>query len=194
LESVRTFVAIRLPGDVQRAVADLQDRIHVPGVRVKWVEPENFHLTLKFLGDVPEDRLDRVFGAVEKGCEGQEAFAMSLEGVGAFPNLRRPRVVWIGLNRGREEVARLAASVEALLADVGFEREERPFRAHATVGRVKDVSPAVRQLGDRIAAERLALEGIRIDRVEVMKSQLTRRGPLYSVQREVVLAGGEGSG
>jgi 2'-5' RNA ligase len=194
VETVRTFVALRLPGEVQRAIADLQRRIHVPGVRVKWVEPESFHLTLKFLGEVPVDRLAAVFGAVEGACEGTEAFEISLEGVGAFPNLRRPRVVWVGLERGREEVKRLAASVEEHLAQPGFARDARPFKAHATVGRVKDASSAVRMLGERIAGEQLVLDGIRVDRVEVMKSKLTRQGPVYTVQKVVALAGGEGSG
>ncbi len=194
MDGVRTFVALRLPAEVRRAIGELEDRIHVPGVRVKWVEPENFHLTLKFLGDVAGDRLEAVFGAVEKGCEGRRAFEISLEGVGAFPDLKRPRVVWVGVHRGREEVARLASSIDDSLAEAGFAREDRPFKAHATVGRVKDTSLAVRELGENIAAEKLALEGIRINRVEVMKSQLTRQGPIYTVQREIVLAGGEGSG
>jgi 2'-5' RNA ligase len=187
-------VALRLPAEVQQIIGELQDRIHVPGVKVKWVEPENLHLTLKFLGDVPVARLDDVFRAVEAGCSGSRAFEISIEDVGAFPNLRRPRVVWVGLVRGREEVARLAASIEDCLGDAGFPREKRPFKAHATLGRVKDTSPAVRMLGERAGAERLAIGGIRVERIEVMKSQLTRRGPVYTVQKEVILAGGEGSG
>ncbi|MCK4546096.1 MAG: RNA 2',3'-cyclic phosphodiesterase [Candidatus Eisenbacteria sp.] len=193
MEAIRTFVALRLPSWVQKTVAEVQNRIHVPGIRVRWVEPENFHLSLRFLGDMPVDRLESVYGAVEKGCAGVRAFEVSLEGIGAFPNLRRPRVIWVGLERGREEVARLAASIEDCLEEVGFAREERPFKAHATLGRVKDFSPAVRMLGERAAAQHLEIDGIRVTRIEVMKSQLTRQGPIYTVLREVALVGGEGS-
>ena len=194
METVRTFVAFRLPGDVQRLIGDLVERLHVPGLKVRWVEPENLHLTVKFLGEVPTDRLDSVFGAVEDACRGVRAFRLSLDGVGAFPNLRWPRVVWVGLGSGRDEAERLAASVEDRLADAGFAREDRSFKAHVTVGRVKERSPLAGTLGERIAAERLAFEGIGVHSVEVMKSQLTRQGPIYTVQKTVALVAGEGSG
>lgn len=194
METVRTFIAVRPPAEVQRAIGEVQERLRVPGLKVKWVEPENFHLTLKFLGEVPVERLEGVFQGLERACRGVPAFDLGLEGLGAFPNLRRPRVVWVGLGRGREEVAGLAGSVENQLTEAGFAGEKRSFKPHATVGRVKEHSPLAGRLGERIAAECLAVEGFRIHSVEVMKSQLTRQGPIYTVQKTVPLVGGGGSG
>ena len=191
---VRTFVAVQLPEELRAALGRLQDRLHVPGIPVKWVEPDLLHLTLKFLGDVPVERLDAVFRGVERAAVRATPFEIVLNGVGAFPNARRPRVVWVGVSEGADTLADLAAAVDEALEIEGFPKEEKPFRSHATLGRVKERSRAVAALGAKITAEAPAFEGFRVETIHIMRSTLTRRGPIYRVQREVALAGGEGSG
>lgn len=156
---------------------------------VAWVASDNLHLTLKFLGGVEPDRMERVATALATAAAGGTPFDLALRGLGAFPSPTRPRVIWAGVARGGAELAALAGEVEKLLAPVGFAREERPFSAHVTLGRVREPrrDPALATaLG---AAATREYGGFRVESVALMRSDLSPRGARYSVLGSWTLGG-----
>jgi 2'-5' RNA ligase len=134
---MRTFIAIDLSDENKTTVAKLQDELKKTQADVKWVEPENIHLTLKFLGEVTDEYVGKVKDALDRVAAGLKPFELSLSGIGAFPKLDYPRVIWAGVEKGKEETEGIAKKVEDELEKIGFAREERPFAAHLTIGRVR---------------------------------------------------------
>ncbi|MGE5280458.1 MAG: RNA 2',3'-cyclic phosphodiesterase [Deltaproteobacteria bacterium] len=133
----RLFLAIDLPSDAKETCGLLAQRLKKGGADVAWVAPDNFHLTLKFLGGVAEDRLPRITDACAAVCRLHPPFSFSLEGLGAFPSINAPRVLWAGIATRDAALEKLAADLEAALSALGFEKEDRPFHAHVTLGRVR---------------------------------------------------------
>ena len=178
--TVRAFVAVNLDQDLKDALAKVQERLKATRADVGWVRPESLHLTLKFLGQVEESRLGAVAEAIAAAATGYGSFRLVLGGVGAFPQPRAARVVWIGVQQGAEALVTLQARVEAGLEALGFAREERPFAAHLTLGRVR--GPARReQLAvalTSIPAEPLG--EMLLHRIDLMKSELGPGGARYT--------------
>lgn len=186
-EEIRTFVAVLISEGLRQKIASVQDELIKAAPAVKWVARDNFHITVKFLGGVKSGRIDAVTEAVAEAVEEIEPFEIEIGGVGAFPSADRPKTVWIGVARGSEMLAEVAKRVEDALEKLGFERENRPFRSHITVGRVKDSRDA-RKLGTAIKnAEAVQFGPLRVSSVAVMKSDLRREGPVYSVLKEIFL-------
>jgi RNA 2',3'-cyclic 3'-phosphodiesterase len=184
-EPIRTFVAIELTPQLQRALAETQTRFKEDrsGRSVRWVAPENIHITLKFLGDVDQARLSEVQQGVVSVCATTLPFTLTVGGAGAFPNTRRPNVVWVGTHGQVDRVARLAQQLDDACAELGFSREERPFTPHLTLGRVKrEASPTDRQLlGAFIDKSQVGELGeLRVAHVNVMKSELKPGGSVYT--------------
>ncbi len=189
---MRLFVAVPLDETLRPAVVDLQRAIAgawpQAAARVKWVEPENLHFTLKFLGEVPEEHLPSVVEAVREVAI-RQPFELSIESLGAFPDLRAPRVLWVGVREGARELATLAQHVEEALFRARFPREERPFEPHLTIGRIRTGG---KERGLWQALERLRDAKIGRQRVEwvvVMESRLGPKGPTYIARAEVRLGG-----
>jgi RNA 2',3'-cyclic 3'-phosphodiesterase len=133
---VRIFVAVFPPPEVRRALVGAARELPVAG-EVRWARPENVHLTLKYLGDVAEDDLDRVAEALEPVRLRHEPFEAELSGIGAFPSTKRARILWAGIGEGSEFLRDLARDVEASLEPLGFEREDRAYVPHLTLGRAR---------------------------------------------------------
>jgi 2'-5' RNA ligase len=186
---VRVFVAVD-PGKAVRArCVSLQETLARAAEGVKWVEPENLHLTLLFLGEVDERDLLPVCRAVGAACSERERFVLGLEGVGCFPNPKKPRTVWAGVGTGAKELVELHDALEEpLLALRCYRREERLFTPHLTLGRVKGDAPT-----DRLARELLRQAAWRggeseVAEVLVMSSELRPEGAVYSVLSTAKLA------
>lgn len=182
---VRTFVAIELPPDVLQALSQARERLRQgdSGRAGRWVRTEGVHLTLAFLGEVPTERLQTIAMAVSRACQGVSAFSVTVGGLGCFPNTRRPRVVWMGVQDASGELAALQAAVGRELAAHGFPKEDRPFRPHLTLARVAQdadraaVEALVRQVGEgRVGAQQDML----VSRVSLMRSDLRPEGALYT--------------
>jgi 2'-5' RNA ligase len=173
---VRTFVAVEIPDHLRIAVRDSTATLRRENDRVRWVPPENMHLTLKFLGEINERQLREVQEATAEAAKEHPPFELSLGPVGAFPNLSRPRVVWIGLQGGVEALGRLASCLENLLERRGFARERRPFRAHLTLGRARRPGPL-----EGVSAVTVPTGSFLIESVVVMESQLRPQGAQYRV-------------
>ncbi len=154
---------------------------------VAWVAPGNLHLTLKFLGQVAPARLDASAAALEGTVRGAAAFDAAVVGLGAFPTVTRPRVIWAGVSEGAPALSGVAARVDAALAALGFPPEARPFSPHVTLGRVRVAGHAPR-LADLLGAAAYQDFGrMRVERVVLMESRLSRGGPRYSERASVRL-------
>ena len=138
---IRLFIAFELPEEVKRALAQVQRELGThPGSRhVRWTDPEGTHLTLRFLGDTREEAVPGVERCVVEDCQSCPPLTLTLTGLGAFPNKRRPRVVWVGLDAGQDSgnLAALQQDVERGVVRLGYTPEDRPFSPHLTLGRVR---------------------------------------------------------
>lgn len=179
----RAFVAVFLPPGVQQTVLEAAlEAGRSLGDRIRWTRPENVHLTLKFLGDVPEEKLDDVSAALRGLCAGHAPFDACISGFGAFPSARRARILWAGVSS--EAIVSLAADIDAALEPLGFEREGRPYLPHATLGRVRG-RPARVELPPTVPGELV----FQVRRVELVESTLTAGGPLYETIESIALEG-----
>jgi 2'-5' RNA ligase len=177
----RLFIAILLPETVRTALTSLQQELKKTGADVKWVEPCNMHITLKFLGDVSSDKIPIVQGALKNALAAEKAFPVTLDEIGAFPSKSAPRILWTGAHRETPPAADIAAKIDAALSPLGFQKESRPFTPHATLGRVRSSQNRV-ALIERINQISLRIEGqiFSTDSIALMESRLTSAGPTYT--------------
>jgi len=183
---MRTFIAVELPPGVKRKIEEVQASLKKTDTYVSWVKPGNVHLTLKFLGEVKEEKIENVFRGTEEALKESKVFDLSLKDLGCFPNLRRPRVIWVGVDRGKDELSQMQRQIEEELSKLKFPKEERRFSAHLTIGRVK--SPRnIEELIGLMERMKFQTEEVRIDEVVVMKSQLHPQGAIYTPLKKVKL-------
>lgn len=175
-----------LPDPVRDALHDAAADLRRLDVPVSWVRAENLHVTLRFLGTVGEDALGRVREALEAAAASVGPFTATLGGFGSFPPGPAPRVVWAGVEHGGEAFAALYRAVEAALARRGLAPEDRPYRAHVTLGRVRDARKA-EPLARALAARAPLGAELRVDAVHLMRSDLDPAGARYSVLARVPL-------
>jgi len=171
---VRAFVAVFPPLPVRRALAGAARELQMAG-EVRWVRPENLHLTLKFLGEISDDDLSLVSGALEPLGPRYAPFEAGLSGFGAFPSPKRARIVWAGIGEGSEPLRSLATDVEASLEPLGFVREGREYTPHLTLGRARG-----RPVRLGAVESPSALPGFTVTGVELVESTLGAAGATYS--------------
>jgi 2'-5' RNA ligase len=182
MSRVRTFIAIDPGNTIRERLIGLQQALGRAGTEVKWVEPDNLHVTLLFLGEVDMVAVPSVCEAVAEGCRQQSAFAMTIEKAGCFPNPRRPRILWAGVGQGVQEVCSLHDRLEEPLLALGcYRREERQYSPHITLGRVRSAGPTEKLAA--ALAKQAAWKGgeTMVREVLVMGSELTPQGPIYTV-------------
>ena len=184
---IRSFLAIELPEPILRKIGEVQGDLKATHAEVRWTIPEKIHLTLKFFGNIEESRIDPIFKSIEEPVRNTPPFSLKVRGVGAFPHLKNPRVIWIGLVDEREVLASLQKQIETCLEKIGFRPEDRPFRPHLTLGRMKS-SRGKEELAGRM--ERYREEefgGFEVEKVILFKSDLRPTGPIYTPLRELRL-------
>lgn len=179
MKAVRTFVCLQLPAFARDRLASTQQRLRESGAPVSWVKPHNIHLTLKFLGSVPAERLQDVVGAVQRSAVPAPPIPLELAVLGSFPDKRAPRVVWVGLKQVPQELRNLQKRIERELVAIGFPAESRPFSPHFTLGRVRS-SQNIGELVAAMRAERLEPLLFEAGEVVVMASRLHASGALYT--------------
>lgn len=179
-ELVRTFIAIEIPADIKAAMVEVQSVLRKTGADVGWVRPDGVHLTLKFLGGIDAGRVGELKEAVGVAVAGHGPLVLDIAGVGVFPEARSPRVVWMGIGGDTKALAALYEKVESACESIGFRREDRPFKPHLTLGRVK--SPGGRsRLMEAISGLGTATAGtFTADAVSIMKSELKPSGAVYT--------------
>jgi len=185
MEEIRTFVAIELSagikGELTRVEEMLREKIATPHLR--WVDPANVHLTLKFLGNVPLDRIPAITAALKEACAGLSPFIMNVSGLGSFPSTNNPRVIWVGVQEETGRLKRLQERVEERLATLGFKPERRHFRPHLTLGRVRKQAHvgARRIIGGIVSATSVGdLGQMEVGEIVFMRSKLLPSGAQYS--------------
>jgi len=184
MEQVRSFIAIELPDELKLGLAQLEAQLKMSKQPwVKWVDPYSIHLTLKFLGSIAVDRISEITGAMEEAIQGISPFRLEVKDLGVFPNLRRVQVAWVGISGEVDKLSQLQRHLESKLARLGFAPESRPFTPHLTLARLRNrASLDERQsFGQLIATTRFeAVYTIKVDAINLMRSQLTREGAIYS--------------
>ncbi len=186
MERVRAFIAVDIEGEMAAKLGRLAESLRTTGADVKIVEVENFHITLRFLGNVPVDMLDELEKVMKKAVESSKPHKIRLKGVGAFPNENRPRVVWVGVE-GDEELRKMAEVIERELRKLGFKPDSKGFKAHVTLARVKGPrgrEALVKWINDMKDVD---LGEIEVKSIRLKKSTLTPKGPIYDTLREVEL-------
>lgn len=190
----RAFVALLLDDGTRGAVAAQIERLRPLSRAVAWVPAQNLHLTLKFLGEQSETRLGEALGALEETAAGASSFTLAFHGLGAFPGMERPRILWVGVAEGALEARALQSRLDTALESRGFARDDRPWHPHLTIGRVfddrrwrREATPELRQA---IAeAARLGFGVLAVTRMALMRSDLSPSGARYSELHSVDLAG-----
>ncbi len=181
---IRAFIAIDLPGDLQKRLEQVSARLkqRVNRSAVRWVPANNLHLTLKFLGDVSEANLDLLKEVLQSVVAEHSSFEFSVGGLGAFPTMRRPRVIWVGIEAPPELTA-VQSALENRLARLGYSPEERPFSAHLTLGRVARTADSqdVQKIADGLQAMKIGFLGaVQVHHVHLYRSDLEPTGAEYT--------------
>lgn len=190
MSRIRTFVAVETSGEVQARASELMRRLQVADAKVNWVQPANMHITLKFLGDQSDEAVAEICLAVKEGAAQVAPFEFLCRGAGAFPDVRRPRTLWLGVDGGQQEFIELHDAIDAALARRRFPRERRGFRPHLTVGRVRQLGPDAEQWARLLRAHEQFEGGLTVvDEAVVFASELTRSGPQYEVLARAPLTG-----
>jgi 2'-5' RNA ligase len=184
MDSIRAFIAIDLPEDIRRELRRLTDRLEAAmnGVPVRWVRPEAIHLTLRFLGDTGLELVSELERDLEGIGRGNQAFSIIVGGLGCFPNLRRPRVLWVGVQEESGTLKHLQQGVENMCRRLGFSPEKRGFSPHLTLGRVRQggESRVAEAFGRFIESEHVAALGqATVEEIVLFQSELKPDGAVY---------------
>ncbi len=188
MDAIRTFIAIELPQAILDQLSEIQARFKsvLPGSAVRWVKPDGIHLTLKFLGQTPDDQIELIASSLKAGVAGHHPFAVEVSGAGCFPTVQRPRVIWIGVHEDQnaKHLSAVQHAVEASIAPLGYPTEHREFSPHLTLGRVsREVQPAdLKKIGAAIDPISIGSLGrFEVTQVALIRSDLQPHGAVYTV-------------
>ena len=188
LEKIRTFIAINLSPDIREHLAYLKDNIDITESKMKWVEKNNLHITIKFLGYISLGQIELIQSGLKEIASQYDPFLIKLSSyIGVFPTYKMPRIIWIGIKEGTNELEELYNSIEINMLKKGFPREGKLFSSHITIGRVKyirDTTNFIRIL-KTIKVNNLSQEVCSID---LMESKLTPNGPVYNIAAKFPLS------
>lgn len=189
-ETLRSFIAIDIPGNILSEIRELQEGIKDYGFKIRWVRPESIHLTLKFLGDIKAVKINEIAEAISKTVVRYTPISLQAKGVGVFPGIKRPQVLWVGLAGQLEPLVSLQKTLDENLETIGFTMEKRPFKGHLTMGRMK-AKIDVKKFGDVLMTfRRFESEAFTADRIILYKSELKPSGAVYTELASVSLGKG----
>lgn len=181
--TIRAFIAIELPANIIDALKKIQDELKDGSNKVAWVKPENIHLTIRFLGDIEAGKIDGITGLLEYAAVKNRSFAVSVKGAGAFPKMDNPRVLWVGIEDNKNLLP-LYDSLEEDLESIGLKKEERSFKPHLTLGRVKFLSDK-KNFKKRIEKYKdINLGQFTTEGICLFQSRLTPNGAVYVKLKE----------
>jgi RNA 2',3'-cyclic 3'-phosphodiesterase len=184
---IRSFLAIELPKSVLKKIEEVQGDLKQSRADVRWVSPRNIHLTLKFFGNIDESKIESIVQAIEGPVTATPPFSLKVKGLGAFPHLKNPRVVWMGLTEGKDILTIVQKQVEEELEKVGFEREERPFQPHLTLGRSNSSRGRDELIGMMEKYREEEFGEFAVEKMILFKSDLRPTGPVYTALKEIEL-------
>lgn len=176
---VRAFIAVDIDESIRQKLLAAQQKLAATGADLKLVEPPNIHVTMKFLGEVPDDKISPISEALSRAVAGTVPFDICVKGIGVFPNLSYVRVVWAGVTEGRNETIDIQRKIDSELKPLGF-RPERDFVPHLTLARVRTARQKERLAAFVKEASGEDFGTTRVQAVELKQSTLTPKGPVYS--------------
>ena len=176
---IRTFIAIELPELIKTILGEIQKELRKTGAHISWTKPANIHLTLKFLGDLDEKRVELLLQTTCQSVAEAKPFVLTTGDLGFFPNQKRPRVMWIGLGGDIPAITDLQEKLDRDLAAVGFPADDKPFSPHLTIGRFR-TSKNINSLCNKISEIDFGAIQFVVDHITVMRSQLDPAGAIYT--------------
>jgi 2'-5' RNA ligase len=177
---IRAFIAAEIDPLNKEKVSSLISYLKKSNTDVKWVNENQMHLTLKFLGNVEENKIQQIFNVLKPIADNFNQFSITFSKIGVFPNMHQPRVVWVGIEKGTDELKNLSTKIEDNLEILGFPKEKRSYKAHLTLGRVRslknisDLTKLISEISFRSENE------IKIDKLTLFQSTLTPKGAIYA--------------
>jgi len=180
MEGIRSFIAIEVPEPLQARMGELQQELKKFEPDIKWVRPGNIHLTLKFLGTVPTEILEKVSLAVSSALLQVEPFDLRLYGLGGFPSSRNPRVIWVGIDQGWQPISSLQKAIEEKTDALSFPSERRPFKPHLTIGRVRSLKGKAGFAQAIEERQKVEIGAFRAKETILFQSKLTPAGAIYT--------------
>jgi 2'-5' RNA ligase len=182
MSKFRGFIAIDIP--INKKLLEMENEIKNTGADLKLVEPENIHLTLKFLGDTDEEKIDKIEEIIKNSVKNINSFNIKLKGSGVFPNKNYIKVIWLGLENA-EKIGEIAKKIDEQLKNLGFQLEKRGFSAHLTIARVKSSRNKEKLLQIIEKYNDVEFATINVNSVKLKKSDLTPKGPIYTTLKEL---------
>jgi 2'-5' RNA ligase len=186
--NLRSFIAIELPREIKENIDKGTEGLKSTGADVKWVKADNLHLTLKFLGNTPERYLHNIKDRLESVAKLHNKFDIRISGVGVFPNTKNLRVVWIGI-KDSEMILKLQRDIDESLKEFGFEIEDREFKPHLTIGRVRSHKNKDILIKELATLKTVDFGKIEVKSIALMKSELKPTGAEYFTMSEILLGG-----
>ena len=185
---IRSFIAIDLPEETRRALAEIQEQLKRSRAGVRWLKPASIHLTLKFLGNILPAQVDDIAAAAAQLLRGEPTITLCAAGLGCFPSPRKPRVIWVGLRGEVERMVNIQAGLERVLEPLGFVREKRSFQPHLTIGRVKDHRRLQALIDAMATLDMEPFNSFDADEIILYKSDLRPTGAIYTKLHRMPLA------
>ena len=184
---IRAFIAIELPDEITVFINKIQERLRSYGFKARWVRPGNIHLTLKFLGDINKENIIKAGDAIIRAASESASMSLGAKGIGVFPGVKRPRVIWTGIAGGTKELTALQKILAEKLETVGFPKEKRPFKGHLTMARIKRKIDARRLIDAMKEFGKFESKMFTADEVVLFKSELRPSGAVYTKLMSAVL-------
>ncbi len=178
---IRSFIAIEIPSEIRMDISNQVKLLSKDDFSVRWVEKDNLHITLLFLGDVDYDFINKGTEILSTITKSQQKFKISLQNFGAFPSVKQPRIIWIGIKDGATELITLQSRIENNFVKIGYKSELKKFHPHLTIGRVK-----FRFTNQKIFETEYQSESFEVSSLSLFKSDLTPNGPIYSKINEFI--------
>ena len=186
MPALRLFLAIDIPPHARETVVSIQNRFKTLDLNASWVRPGNIHLTLKFLGDTPLEQVANIKKSVSEAVDSISVFEVALDGVGVFPNLKKPRVLWVGLKDPHKHLNVLQENIDAKMMKLGFPGERKNFAPHLTLARIKHAKGKIKESFEDLKREIESVppmdsEFFQVDSVRLIQSELTPKGSIYTI-------------
>jgi 2'-5' RNA ligase len=186
-ESIRTFIAIEIPQNVISAIGKIQQALKSYRFSIKWVRPESIHLTLKFLGNIDPAAVESIDRVLKTTVDPFKPFSLQARGLGVFPGVKRPRVIWMGIAGQMDRLMGLQRNLDKNMNDIGFARDKRPFKGHLTLGRVKGRIDSRRMSGVLTEYSDFEAQPFTVGSLILYKSELHPTGAVYTKLLEIAL-------
>ncbi|MBN2103985.1 RNA 2',3'-cyclic phosphodiesterase [bacterium] len=184
--TIRSFIAVQLTDTIREQISVFQSGLKGLCADVKWVRPVSMHITLKFLGNITSDQIEKITHVMRDIAEPEEPFKVAIRGVGAFPNAKRPRVLWLGIHTEGEALENMAIGLNKALEYMNIEREKHSFKPHLTLGRVKS-NKNIEAVIFKMYSNGFESESFRVHHIHLLQSRLKSSGAEYQILKSIQL-------